>query len=490
MKIFLEKYLKYIVLLLLLYMPLFGHLGSLPIRLWDESRLAINAFEMLNDHDYLVTHYNGEPDMWNTKPPLLIWMQVGFMKMIGVNETAVRLPSAIAGFLTCLLLLVFSLRYLKNFWFGFIAALVLVTSHGYVNYHATRTGDYDAMLALFTTLSGLCFFTFCEYKKNRQLYLFFAFTTLAILTKSITGLLFLPALVIYALIQKQILPLLKNKHFYIALLSSLFVVCGYYGLRELYNPGYTDAVFSNEFGGRFLGVIENHQQEFWYYYLNFVHFQLDGWYLFVPCGLIIGLYSKDEKIKRLVLFTTAMIIFFFLVISVSRTKLEWYDVPLYPFLAILIAVFIHFIFELLKNFKWINNTLALNIVPLLFLFLVSIGPYKRIIDKTYKPTENSWDASAFEISNYLRDAIKGKHNVNGQLILEDGYNAHSLFYVKYLKSKGVAIDYSDWKNLNIGDRVIANLDHVKQYVEENYNNEVLERTTNNVVVYKINGRKD
>lgn len=153
-----EPYIKYIILAALMYMPIFGHLDALPIRIWDEARLAMNAYEMLKDGDFIVTHFDGSPDMWNTKPPMLIWFQVFFMKIVGANELAVRLPSAIAAFFTCIVLLIFSLRYLKNSWIGFIAVFVLITSHGYINLHATRTGDYDALLTLFTTSSGLFFF--------------------------------------------------------------------------------------------------------------------------------------------------------------------------------------------------------------------------------------------------------------------------------------------------------------------------------------------
>lgn len=66
-----------IVLLAMIAVPLFGHLDTLPLRLWDESRLAINAYEMMKDGDLIVTHFNGQPDMWNTKPPLMIWCQAG-----------------------------------------------------------------------------------------------------------------------------------------------------------------------------------------------------------------------------------------------------------------------------------------------------------------------------------------------------------------------------------------------------------------------------
>jgi 4-amino-4-deoxy-L-arabinose transferase-like glycosyltransferase len=140
--------------------PLFLHLGKLPIRIWDEARLAMNAYEMAENGNLLVTHFEGKPDMWNTKPPLMIWLQAGFIKILGFNEMALRLPAAIAGFFTCMMMVYFSVRYWKNYIPGMIASLVLVTANGYVHIHASRTGDYDAPLARFTTVFLLAIFIF------------------------------------------------------------------------------------------------------------------------------------------------------------------------------------------------------------------------------------------------------------------------------------------------------------------------------------------
>ena len=92
------KIIPYFLLAILLYFPIFGHLDTLVLRQYDESRLAINAFEMFKDGNFLVTHFEGNPDMWNTKPPMMIWLQVFFINLIGLGELALRLPSAFAAF--------------------------------------------------------------------------------------------------------------------------------------------------------------------------------------------------------------------------------------------------------------------------------------------------------------------------------------------------------------------------------------------------------
>ena len=229
---------KFILLLLVLYFPLFGHLDTLPIRLFDESRLAVNAYEMHRGGSWIVTSFEGEPDMWNTKPHLMIWLQVLFMKFIGVNELAIRLPAALAAFLICIFFLSFTARRFKDPWLGIISCIVLTSTVGYIHVHATRTGDYDSLLTLFTTLYPLLFFSFIETRETKYLYYTFICLTLSVLTKGIAGLLFVPILPLYTLYKRRVVAIIKDKHFYVGLGVFLFVSCGYYLLRESLNPGF------------------------------------------------------------------------------------------------------------------------------------------------------------------------------------------------------------------------------------------------------------
>ena len=124
-----------ILLAIIIYFPLFLHLTSLSVRVFDESRLALNAYEMLKTGNIVVTYYEGLPDMWNTKPPLMIWILAISIKIFGLNELALRLPAALAALATCFLLLWFARKVFQKFWLGCIAAIVLVTSNGYIQEH-------------------------------------------------------------------------------------------------------------------------------------------------------------------------------------------------------------------------------------------------------------------------------------------------------------------------------------------------------------------
>lgn len=486
-----EKYtqpFKYALLFVLISIPIFGHLDTLPIRAWDEARLAVNAYEMLHNHNYVVTFAKGEPDMWNTKPPLMIWAQVTCMKLLGVSELSVRLPSAMAAFLTCLFLLIFALRYLKNFWFGFAAVLVLVTAEGFIGLHASRSGDYDAMLALFSTLAGLSFFLYVENKNRKQLFAFFAFMALAMLTKGITVLIFAPAFAIYALLRKQFLGLLKSRDFYLGAVTMFAVVLAYYFLREAYNPGYMRAVQENELGGRYLTVLEAHQHSFWYYLNNLRDLRFSIWYLWIPAGLLLGLLSKDDKIRNLTSFSALMTVVFLLVISMSQTKLFWYEVPVYPFLAIIIASSISFVFEYVRSNHWINENLRLNIAPYLFLFLVFIGPYKAILASTYLPVESKENQSYYALGYYLKDALRGKHDVQDKFVLYDGYNYQFHFYINLLQEEAIRVNFKDWKKLEAGDEVIMSQESMIKNLKDLYNLEFISQE-GHITQYIIHDRK-
>ena len=106
---FKHKYTQYTFLSFCLVYVLilqFYHLNELPIIQWDESRLAVNAAEMYHSGNFLSTTYEYKPDYYNTKPPLMIWLQVLSASVFGMNELAIRFPSAVAG-LFCILFYAF-----------------------------------------------------------------------------------------------------------------------------------------------------------------------------------------------------------------------------------------------------------------------------------------------------------------------------------------------------------------------------------------------
>ena len=481
---------KYILLALLMYMPLFGKLDTLPIRDYDEARITINAYEMYKDGDWIVTHYMGDPEMWNTKPPFLMWTQVMFTKMIGFNEIAMRLPSAFAGFFTCLALLIFCIRYLRNEWLGIITVISLITTNGYVHYHVTRTGDFDALLTLFTTVSCLSFFAYCENLNLRFLYLFFFALALGCLTKGIAALLFAPALFAHALMQKRVFSLLKNQHFYAGIAMFLVLVLGYYLLRESRNPGYLEQVQINELGGRYLESQGNQTHTFWFYYEKLTEFQVADRFLLIPVGIIFGLLSRDPRLKKFTLFATILSVTFFLIVSGGKTRMEQYIAPLFPFFAWFVAVVIDQVFQWLRQLSWNQDRIRKNILPYLFLFFVIYSPYRMIWAKTYTPAESYyWDVAYYELPNFFKKALRGKYDLNGTKVIFGGYNAHILFYIYALNEKGVDIHYTNPSEIREGENIITYQEELKQYIRDNFNS-TENKISGAVSVFSVTTRRE
>ena len=148
----LQKLIGCIVILVLLYAVFLLRLTSFPIRLWDESMYAINAYEMLQRHQYFVPYFNGAVDHMTTKPLLAIWVKMISIKALGYDELAIRLPSALAGMLSACLVFLFVKKNSSTLW-AWCSFCVLITSLGFVHFHTARTGEPDSILTLFLLLS-------------------------------------------------------------------------------------------------------------------------------------------------------------------------------------------------------------------------------------------------------------------------------------------------------------------------------------------------
>ncbi len=417
--------------LLLCYFPLFLHLDSLSLRLWDESRRGVNAMEMAEGGPLLVPQFEGRPDMYGTKPPLLIWLQAAFMKVLGYNELAVRLPSALAGLLTVFLLAYFSHKHLHQPLGGCLAGLVLLTSRGYINYHGAISGDYDALLTLWLTAYSLMFFLFLESRQWRYFYWMALFIVLAGWTKGIAGLFFLPALALYALLKGRLFWLLRQPRLYISVFIVLFGIMSYYLAREQLNPGYVAAVLENEVGGRYFKAQEGQGRPFWFYFRVIHQYErFYPWQFFLPFAFIVGLWLKPlRKISGLALLIA---VFFLLLISAARTKLEWYYLPVLPLLSLVVGLGLEQLYKSLAGrFSFLQQKALLAV----FILALFGPPYYKTVKKVYAFEHEGWDKEKMVYRDMMRRLKEHKQYT----ILHPSYNGQIAFYKKKYKLRGYEI---------------------------------------------------
>jgi 4-amino-4-deoxy-L-arabinose transferase-like glycosyltransferase len=310
-----------------------------PIALWDESRLAVNALEMRQRGFSLVTTYGFAPDLWNTKPPLLIWLQAGAIDLFGAREWAIRLPSLLAAVATAGLTLRFAWRLSASLFVMAIAGLALVVSGGFYGYHAAMTGDYDALLALFVTGYLLLLFELLHRRRPSAVPVIACglLVAAACLTKGVAGLVPGAGVAVYVLARWRWRRLFETPWYGLAALLAVAIVGGFYAAREATAAGYLGAVMTNELGGRYLHGLGGHTWPAYYYPQMLAELFAFGPAFALPL-LATALPWRRTPSAAFLTYANVITVVFLLVLTLGRTKIYWYLVPIYPVLSIAFAV--------------------------------------------------------------------------------------------------------------------------------------------------------
>ncbi|WP_174299697.1 glycosyltransferase family 39 protein [Caulobacter sp. S45] len=318
---------------------LFIGVRTVPIVLWDESRNAVNALEMHQRGLSLVTTYGGRPDLWNTKPPLLIWSMWTSMAVFGPSEWSVRLPSMMAAMATLALTFSFTRRVTGSVSAAALSTFLLVSSLNFFGEFGARTGDYDALLGLFTTgyLHQLFFAVHRRKPGAGHLMAVALLVSGAVLTKSVMGLLPGVGVAAYLLLTGRWRRPMQSPWYAAAGLAAVLPVAAFVLLREHAAPGYLRAAMTNDLGGRFGAAVEGH--------LGPPSFYLDtvfGLGLFsagVPALLApLGMLTAKGVARQGLMFALCVVVGVIVLLSLSATKLAHYASPALPFLAIACAL--------------------------------------------------------------------------------------------------------------------------------------------------------
>lgn len=146
-----KRFLPYLIILIAGSLLFFHSLGKVALFDWDEINFAESSREMIATGNYMQVQINYEP-FWE-KPPLFFWMQAAAMHLFGENEIAARLPNAICGIITLMVLFAFGKK-LHNerlaAWWTFLYAATFLP-HLYF-----KSGIIDPWFNLFIFL-GLYF---------------------------------------------------------------------------------------------------------------------------------------------------------------------------------------------------------------------------------------------------------------------------------------------------------------------------------------------
>jgi 4-amino-4-deoxy-L-arabinose transferase-like glycosyltransferase len=128
------------------------------VDVWDESLYATSALEMWRSGNWLVTTFQGAIDHYNSKPPLFVWLVAAMFGALGVNLWSLRLVSAAAAGLTIGLVWWWT-RGVAGARAARLAALGLATTYPFLYVHAARTANPDALLTLLVTSATVLVWT-------------------------------------------------------------------------------------------------------------------------------------------------------------------------------------------------------------------------------------------------------------------------------------------------------------------------------------------
>ncbi|HLD03870.1 MAG TPA: glycosyltransferase family 39 protein [Candidatus Dojkabacteria bacterium] len=330
-----------ILIFLLTIFLLFYKLDKPAFERWDEQINVQVVNESLSSENFLVFKYQGLE--FFDKPPLWYYLTMLIVKFTGPTVIAFRAVNAVSGLIICFLIFSLTRKHL-GLYAGIVSVAALLSiSHLFINNplgtgqffstHTLRSADLDGLQILLLVLS---LWLFDRVKNNRKyFYLGFMVLGLAFLTK---GPFTLIPLVFYCwyFYRKRLFYRIKVKNLIIGLLLFFATILPWHILMLYYSGQY----FINSYLGyhilsRLTIPLEGHSADIFFYIKIFLNFSaVTVWTL-----ALLALVNKFKlRISNLLLdfsrfMFPATIIFF----SLVQTKLAWYILPAYPFVAILVA---------------------------------------------------------------------------------------------------------------------------------------------------------
>ena len=331
------------------YFTIFIHLDKNTIYRWDEGQNAVNSVEMFLNKQYIARYAWGGIDLWETKPPLLIWLNVIGMYVFGVNELSVRWAPASSTFILGIVIFHFFYKRFKSVLISFISALSCTSCLGMIRHHIARTGDHDAILCLFLCLQLLFLISYIIDNKDSNLFYHFAMYGIIFLLKSFAMVFFLVPSLLIILLNKKVLDVLKSKYTYFGLITSFILIVGYLLLREYHSSGCLAKLYSDEIVNRYANGVTGANPEmqyktffieklveYHYFPLYMVAIVAIGW-LFLKKQLTSIMDEITHRTYFIALQSFIITLVFFLIFISNATIRPWYDAPIYPLLAFIVG---------------------------------------------------------------------------------------------------------------------------------------------------------
>lgn len=314
----------------------FINLGGHPIYILDEAKNAEAAREMFENNNWVVPTFNGE--LRTDKPALHYWFMMIAYKIWGVSAFSARFFSAVFGVLTIISTYHFTKKFISK-KLGLITVFIFCSAIFFIQeFHLAVPDPY---LIFFISFSLFNFFDYYIDRKKINLLLFYVALGLGVLAKGPVAVA-LPGLIVFIF-------LILKKDFKFKTITSLHPLVGvmvtvavclpwYMMVHNATNGAFTKGFFLDHNIKRFSGGMEGHGG-LPFVTWAFVLLGLLPYSFFIFQGFVHS--WKERKSNDFVLFSFLTSVVFIGFFSISGTKLPNYPMPSYPFIAVLIGVYIN-----------------------------------------------------------------------------------------------------------------------------------------------------
>ena len=298
--------------------------------LWDNSEPTYGEIvkELFRTGDWLTLHLNFAP--WDTHPPLWFWTAGASVWAFGLNEFALRAPSALFGLATA-----YATYRAGTRLYGETAGLLGAVASG-VSLEMivlSRLAMMETMLIFFMTVAGFWSYFAVRDADRRALWIAAVAAALGTLTKGPVALV-IPLLVVLSWLawtggwrSLRRLPLLGVTIAYVAIAGSWFAAA-----TMRYGASFLQDYFGASNVGRFLHPFENQPGPVWYY-LPVLIVGFFPFIAFVPQAVRSAWRERGPEERYLLIFAALPFVFF----SLAQTKLPNYIAVIFPALGILVG---------------------------------------------------------------------------------------------------------------------------------------------------------
>jgi len=317
---------------------MFWRLGEGSLGDYDEADYAQSAREMLWLSDLNTPRWNGME--FFDKPPVYQWLTVLAYKVFGVNEFSARVVSACAGVLVVLMTYVLGRDLFGRRSVGLGAAAILLTinrnlfSHGYNFVSLARVGMLD--MALILAMVMAVWLAWRSQRDPKYLVLLGVPLGLGLMIKSVAGFIGYGIVALFFLVGLPRSVWWRRETVWGLGMSALIAAPWHVGQLLIWGRQFYDSYLVSLTVGYVTGE-QGHTKDL-LFYLRTVRRGFPVLYPVVAASVAYGLLRIWRHRERGPILLLCWVTIPLLLYNVSRSRIGWYMIPIYPALALLVAL--------------------------------------------------------------------------------------------------------------------------------------------------------